>query len=129
MVKSTNLVAHRFNIEPGNTTVALNLTKNVTFQCTCMQCGPPLHWSVSIGPNNIEVPLSTQNDGDILKLAKRGILTVNHNDESSTISIPDDTVDNNCTQIRCAAFIEGGIEFSDPVKLTIIGELRAVSRY
>ena len=129
MVKSINLVAHRFNIEPGNTTVALNQMKNVTFRCTCTQCGPPLHWSLIIGPNNIEVPLSTQHGDDRLKLDKRGILTVNHNDGSSTISIPGDTVDNNCTQIRCAAFIGGGNEFSDPVKLTIIGELRAVSRY
>ena len=43
---------------------------------------------------------------------------------SAVISIPD-TMENNNTQIWCAAFLFGGIEFSDPpVRVTIIGEIK-----
>ena len=52
-------------------------------------------------------------------LIERGVVY-----DSSRITIPG-VVENNCTLVRCAVFkFDTAItEFSDPVKLTIVGEL------
>ena len=62
--------------------------------------------------------LSTRDINDMLTLIERGV-----DFRSSRITIPG-VIENNCTLIRCAVFkpSSGSTEFSDPVKLTVVGE-------
>ena len=64
--------------------------------------------------------LATNDDADKIILAQRGI-TYSSSANTTDISIPDKTENNN-TLLTCTAFLNGGTEFSDPVRLTIIGE-------
>lgn len=77
-----------------------------------------LHWSIQFEATNTG-PLSTEDPRDRLTLSEHGIEFTN--DVTSTISIPIDTVDNNNTLIHCVANLYGGNEFSELVKLTILG--------
>ena len=63
--------------------------------------------------------LSTRDVNDMVILIERGV----DFRSSRIITIPG-VVENNCTLIRCAVFksSSGSTEFSDPVKLTIVGE-------
>ena len=105
-------------VQPGDTILVLNQMSNVTFHCTCNECSTPPHWSLG----NAGRYLSTDNDNDRVKLVQRGITYSSSGATSAVISIPD-TVENNNTNITCAAFITGSTEFSNPpVRVTIIGE-------
>ena len=95
---------------------------NATFHCTCVECTSDLSspgWSLEIAG----IVLSTQDVNDIMMLEQRGIM-FSSSSTSAVISIPD-TVENSNTQIWCAAFLFGSMEFSDPpVRVTIIGEIK-----
>ena len=105
-----------FIVQPGDTTLTLNQMSNATFQCTCADCTSPPHWTIESDGRH----LATNDVTDAVSLAQRGI-TYSSSATSAVISIPD-TTENNNTRIFCAVFLFGGAEFSDPVKLTIIGE-------
>ena len=105
----------QFEVQPGDTNLILNQMSNATFHCSCDECTVPPYWGLENGGRHF----STDNNNDRMILAERGI-TYSSSDTSAVISIPD-RVENNNTMIFCAAFF-GGIEFSDPVKLTIIGK-------
>jgi hypothetical protein len=109
-------------IQPGDTTLLLNQMSNATFHCTCIDCASgsdsPPYWSLE----NEGRVLITVDKADRVILSQRGIM-FSSSSSSAIISIPD-TVENNNTQIYCAAFLFGSVEFSDqPVTVTIIGEM------
>lgn len=107
----------QFEVQPGNTTLPLNQMSNATFYCTCDACILSLLWSLE----NEGRYFITDDGNDRGILAERGII-YSSTDTSAVISIPD-TMENNNTLIRCAAFHSGSNEYSDPpVELIIIGE-------
>lgn len=90
---------------------------NTTFRCSLSDPSLRLHWIVKFP--DIMQNLSTRDSNDMPILIERGVVY-----DSSRITIPG-VVENNCTLVRCAVFkFDTAItEFSDPVKLTIVGEL------
>lgn len=90
---------------------------NVTFRCSLSDPGLRSHWIVKFP--DIKQNLSTRNADDMLNLTERGVVY-----DSSSMTIPG-VLENNCTLIRCATikFAASTTEFSDPVKLTVVGKL------
>ena len=106
----------QFIVQPGDITLALNQMSNATFNCSCPGCDPeqPPYWTLEIDGDDFDIT----DPSDRPRLALRGI-SFNLSGLPVVISIPD-RIENNNTMVMCAAFL-GGIEFSDPVKVTIIG--------
>lgn len=109
-------VGIEFTIEPGDISIPINLMRNVTFQCRLSDSTLRLHWIVNFP--DIDRNLSTMDFDDMSILIERGVVY-----SSSAITIPG-VLENNCTLIRCAVsnFATSTTEFSDPVKLMIVGE-------
>jgi hypothetical protein len=107
-----------FTVEPGDVNTPLNLLRNVTFRCSLSDTSLRPHWIVTFP--DIDRNLSTMNIDDMRILIGRGV-----DYSSSRINIPG-VLENNSTLIRCATSSNGITEFSDPVQLTIDGELHAV---
>ena len=110
-----------FTIKPGNISTPLHLVPNVTFHCSVHGSDLRPHWIV-VFPD-INQNLSTRDNDDMMTLVERGVVF-----GSSSIIIPG-VLENNCTLIRCAVFFFGTsmTEFSDPVKLTIVGEYTVIN--
>ena len=114
-----------FVVQPGDTIVRLNEMVNVIFECEVDE-GTPL-WSLQIPtylPNS-DIPqfLSTEEghaerDREILN--GRGI-TFFSTEGFTNISIPGVT-ENNCTTLYCAVSIGVSLDFSEEVKLTVVGK-------
>lgn len=107
----------QFTVQPGDTILPLNQMSNVTFYCTCDECdlGTPPFWTVEHDGTYFDTTAAS----DGMSLSQRGI-TYGSSGNSAVISIPN-RIENNNTMVWCAAFISGLNQFSEPVKVTIIG--------
>ena len=97
-------------------TIALNPTRNVTFQCSLSDTSLRNFWFVKFP--DITKNLSTRDNEDMYVLSQRGVVY-----DSSSVTIPG-VVRNNGTLIRCTAynFGTGVSEFSNLVELIIAGK-------
>ena len=109
--------ATQFTIEPGNVTVALSQMQTLTFQCSVSDESLMQFWTLKF--LDVTTNLSTRDSNDMPVLDQRGV-TYN----SRSVTIPG-VAENNCTLIRCVVLrftTVSTTEFSDPVKLTIVGK-------
>lgn len=106
-----------FIVQPnGTVTLALNQMRNVNITCECIidLCQP--YWILGTETKQI----ATNDNNDKNSFIERGITYESTGDSTTLIIIPD-RVENNNTNIVCAAFL-GNTEFSDETTLIIIGE-------